>query len=247
MSGADSRRQLTPLSAESADQSRLSADSVLTLTVNVQLASPSSNCDVIRTLAETGYFCQFLGTTMRSVLQCTMCTLDSFFSYRPSAVRHILKSYYRHTIQHIFVPTRSVERNIEKIWFLWASNSKFVIFPQIFPCSNYKICPIIPLLFPGSNGDSPVVTTFPSSNYRGFFTTGESYCPMYTLCTVRWSIPHPSLLSKPIHSIQSHLYKAPCCYNATSIDDPRKSHLPPLAQILNPNTKESFLSEMPLF
>ena len=66
-------------------------------------------------------------------LQCTMCTLYSFFSSRPSAVRHILKSYYRHTIQHIFVPTRSVERNIEKIWFLWASNSKFVIFPQIFP------------------------------------------------------------------------------------------------------------------
>ena len=112
-----------------------------------------------------------------------MCTLYSFFSSRPSAVRHILKSYYRHTIQHIFVPTRSVERNIEKIWFLWASNSKFVIFPQIFPCSNYKICPIIPLLFPGSNGDSPVVTTFPRSNYRGFFTTGESYCPMYTLCS----------------------------------------------------------------
>ena len=114
-----------------------------------------------------------------------MCTLYSFFSSRPSAVIHILKSYYRHTIQHIFVPTRSVERNIEKIWFLWASNSKFVIFPQIFPCSNYKICPIIPLLFPGSNGDSPVVTTFPCSNYRGFFTTGESYCTMYTLCSVR--------------------------------------------------------------
>ena len=57
-----------------------------------------------------------------------------------------------------------------------------MIFPQIFPCSNYKICPIIPLLFPVSNGDSPVATTFPRSNYRGFFTTGESYCPMCTLC-----------------------------------------------------------------
>ena len=41
--------------------------------------------------------------------------IGQFFSSRPRAVRHILKSSYRHTIQHIFVPTRSVERNIEKI------------------------------------------------------------------------------------------------------------------------------------
>ena len=114
--------------------------------------------------------------------QCTMCTLYSFFSSRPSEVRLILKSPKCCTIQHKFVPARSVERNIEKIRFPWASNSKFVIFSQIFPRSNYKICPIIPRLFPVSNGDSPVSTTFPRSNYRGFFTTGESYCTMYTLC-----------------------------------------------------------------
>jgi len=114
---------------------------------------------------------------------CTMCTLYSFFSSRPSEVRLILKSPKCCTIQHKFVPARSVERNIEKIRFPWASNSKFVIFSQIFPRSNYKICPIIPRLFPVSNGDSPVSTTFPRSNYRGFFTTGESYCTMYTLCT----------------------------------------------------------------
>ena len=108
-----------------------------------------------------------------------------FFSSRPSEVRLILKSPKCCTIQHKFVPARSVERNIEKIRFPWASNSKFVIFSQIFPRSNYKICPIIPRLFPVSNGDSPVSTTFPRSNYRGFFTTGESYCTMYTLCSVR--------------------------------------------------------------
>ena len=113
-----------------------------------------------------------------------MCTLYSFFSSQPSEVRLILKSPKCCTIQHKFVPARSVERNIEKIRFPWASNSKFVIFSQIFPRSNYKICPIIPRLFPVSNGDSPVSTTFPRSNYRGFFTTGESYCTMYTLCTV---------------------------------------------------------------
>ena len=116
-----------------------------------------------------------------------MCTLYSFFSSRPSEVRLILKSPKCCTIQHKFVPARSVERNIEKIRFPWASNSKFVIFSQIFPRSNYKICPIIPRLFPISNGDSPVSTTFPRSNYRGFFTTGESYCTMYTLCIV-WSL-----------------------------------------------------------
>ena len=117
---------------------------------------------------------------------CTMCTLDSFFSFRPSALGHIVQPEDCHIIEHIFVPTRSVERNFEKIRFPWVSNSKFVNFPQIFPCSNYKMCPIIPLLFPDSNGDSPVATIFPCSNYRGILTTGESYCTMYTLCNVHW-------------------------------------------------------------
>ena len=114
-----------------------------------------------------------------------MCTLYSFFSPRPSAVGYIVQPHTCHIIEHIFVPTRSVEGNIEKIRFLWVSNSKFMIFPQIYPCSNYKIFPNVPLLFPVSNGDSPVVTTFPRSNYRGFLTTGEYYCTMYTLCTGR--------------------------------------------------------------
>ena len=142
------------------------------------------------------------------VCQCTMCTLYSFFSSRPSEVRLILKSPKCCTIQHKFVPARSVERNIEKIRFPWASNSKFVIFSQIFPRSNYKICPIIPRLFPVSNGDSPVSTTFPRSNYRGFLTTGESYCPMYTLCTgvgerLSWADLLSALLFCFVDSIQT--------------------------------------------
>ena len=108
-------------------------------------------------------------------LHCTMCTLYSFFSFRPNALGLIVQPQVCHVIEHIFVPTHSVERNNEKIRFPWASNSKFVIFPQIFPCSNYKICPIIPPL-------AMVIRLFPRSNYRGFFTTGESYCTMYTLC-----------------------------------------------------------------
>ena len=104
------------------------------------------------------------------------------FPPRPSTVGHIVQPHNCHIIEHIFVPTRSVEANIEKIWFPWVSSSKFMIFPQIYPRSNSKIFPNVPLLFPVSNGDSPVATTFPRSNYRGFFTTGESYCPMCTLC-----------------------------------------------------------------
>ena len=115
-------------------------------------------------------------------LQCTMHTYV-FFSFRLRAVWHIVQPPDCHIIQDIFNPSLSVERNNEKIRFPWVSNSKFVIFPQIYPCSNYKIFPNVPLLFPVSNGDSPVVTTFPRSNYRGFLTTGESYCTMYTLCS----------------------------------------------------------------
>ena len=37
----------------------------------------------------------------------------------------------------MFVPAPSVEGKIEKIQFSWVSNSKFVISPQILPCSNY--------------------------------------------------------------------------------------------------------------
>ena len=49
--------------------------------------------------------------------QCTMCTLYSFFSFRPRAVGHIVQPRDCCIIEHIFVPTRSVERNFEKIRF----------------------------------------------------------------------------------------------------------------------------------
>ena len=159
-------------------------------------------------------------------IQCTMCTLYSFFSSRPSEVRLILKSPKCCTIQHKFVPARSVERNIEKIRFPWASNSKFVIFSQIFPRSNYKICPIIPRLFPVSNGDSPVSTTFPRSNYRGFFTTGESYCTMYTLCNVQYAL----------YIVQCTMYNAQCtmhnvqCTSTTVKIEPKSKRAQPAGQ-----------------
>ena len=63
-----------------------------------------------------------------------------FFSPWQNEVRHILKFSCCHTIQHIFVPSSSIEgENGEKLIIPWLSNSKFVIFPKIFPCSNYRI------------------------------------------------------------------------------------------------------------
>ena len=40
--------------------------------------------------------------------------IGQFFSFQPSAVGHIVQPHNCHIIEHIFVPTRSVERNIEK-------------------------------------------------------------------------------------------------------------------------------------
>ena len=56
-----------------------------------------------------------LKTRMLGFQHCTMCTLDSFFSFRPRAVGHIVSRLDSHNIEHIFVPTLSVERNNEKI------------------------------------------------------------------------------------------------------------------------------------
>ena len=78
------------------------------------------------------------GGADQNLVHCTMCSLLSFVSSRLNEVRYILKSDNCYTIQHIFVPARSFERKVEKIPCSWVSNSKFVIFPQIFPCSNHR-------------------------------------------------------------------------------------------------------------
>ena len=120
-------------------------------------------------------------------LHCTMCTLGSFFSSRPSELRHIFKSQDCYTIQHMFVLTRSVWRKIEKIQFSRVSNSKFVIFPQIFPRSCYrgiKYSPVATTGFlrfmPRSLCKYKGFRLFPCINYRGInyspvVTTGEYF------------------------------------------------------------------------
>ena len=88
-------------------------DSPVLGSLKESLVGPSSNIDLeqIRFHFETT-------TPQVSCLQtkqCTMCTLFSFFSPRPNEVRHILKFPCCHTIQHIFVPARSIEGKMEKI------------------------------------------------------------------------------------------------------------------------------------
>ena len=112
-------------------------------------------------------------------LHCTMCSLDSFFSFRPNEVRHVVKFHGYIAIKHIFIPARSIERKIEKIGFLQFSNSKLVIFPQLFPCSNYKIFPNIPRQQWGFD-DSPVVATG-HFLLQGYMTVQRAHCAVLVL------------------------------------------------------------------
>ena len=48
-----------------------------------------------------------------------------------------------------------------------------------------------------------VIPLFPRSNYRGFFTTGESYCTMYTLCS---AVLRVKILKSPSCSFSSSNY-----------------------------------------
>ena len=112
--------------------------------------------------------------------QCTMCSLYSFFSIRPNEVRHVVKFHEYIAIKHIFIPARSVEWKIEKIGFSWFSNSKLVIFPQIFPCSCYRAIKYSPVVTTGFLHFMPRslckykgIWLYPCINYRAI-----RYCPV---------------------------------------------------------------------
>jgi len=112
--------------------------------------------------------------------QCTMCSLYSFFSIRPNEVRHVVKFHEYIAIKHIFIPARSVEWKIEKIGFSWFSNSKLVIFPQIFPCSYYRAIKYSPVVTTGFLHFMPRslckykgIWLYPCINYRAI-----RYCPV---------------------------------------------------------------------
>ena len=66
-----------------------------------------------------------------------MCTFWNICSVGLIKVGHILKFVICYTIQHIVVPFCSVR--LGNFNFRESQNSKFVIFPQLFPCIIYKI------------------------------------------------------------------------------------------------------------
>ena len=78
-------------------------------------------------------------TSYSDLNQCTMRTLYSIFSSQPNEVGHDFTLHNCDIIQHIFFPTPSIARKTLSWTFLWASNSKFVIFPELYPCINYRI------------------------------------------------------------------------------------------------------------
>ena len=83
--------------------------------------------------------------------------------FRLNKLGLILKSQISNTIEHVIIPTCSVESKIEKIKFLWASNPKFVIFPHS-PVASTKFR----------------VKLFPFFGYRRILL---SHVQLYILCT----------------------------------------------------------------
>ena len=64
-----------------------------------------------------------------------------FFPPRPSAVGRIVQPHNYHIIEHIFVPTRSVEGNIEKNSFQWVSNSNLAKISKFSLLNNFETGP----------------------------------------------------------------------------------------------------------
>ena len=58
--------------------------------------------------------------------------------FRLNKLGLILKSQISNTIEHVIIPTCSVQSKIEKIKFSGASNFKFVIESQIIPTFGYR-------------------------------------------------------------------------------------------------------------
>ena len=110
-------------------------------------------------------------------LQCTMGTLYSFFSSQLNEVGYDFTLHNWDIIQHIFPPTSSLARKTLLWMFLWASNSKFVIFPKLYPCINYRI------LAPQFLSKFMGILVSPRIIHRAILDTGGSYCTNSTLCT----------------------------------------------------------------
>ena len=62
---------------------------------------------------------------------------NCIFSSQPNEVGHDITLHNCEIIQYTFFLTRSVARKTLLRTFLWASNSKFAIFPESSLCSNF--------------------------------------------------------------------------------------------------------------
>ena len=119
-------------------------------------------------------------------LQCTMCSLYSIFSSQPNEVGHDLTPHNCDIIQHILIPTRSVARKTLLWTFSWASNSKFEIFLELYPCSNYRILAFFTPISVWIHGNSiiPPYHTQGDFGYRGIL--------LYKQHIVQWTMSiHP--------------------------------------------------------
>ena len=110
-----------------------------------------------------------LGPGPRLPVHCTMCCLYSIFSSQPNEVGHDLTPHNCDIIQHILIPTRSVARKTLLWTFSWASNSKFEIFLELYPCSNYRILAFFTPISVWIHGNSiiPQYHTQGDFGYRG--------------------------------------------------------------------------------
>ena len=107
--------------------------------------------------------CKIFVNICEHSIHCTMCTLDSF---SPSTKRGWT---YRTISQLSYICPNSLgQGKIDKIWFLWVSNSK-CNFPQIFP--NYS---------PNSNG----VFSATTGVFVGVFEPGREK----TIHTIQWLV-----------------------------------------------------------
>ena len=118
--------------------------------------------------------------------QCVHCTV--FFPF--DRVRwDTLSNLVTVVLLNIYLSQRARSKGtLRKLDFRESQTLNLWISLKYSPVVTTKCAPLFPLLFPDSNGDSPVATIFPCSYYGGFFTTGEYYCTMYTLCSA--AAPH---------------------------------------------------------
>ena len=132
---------------------------------------------------------------------------------------------YCDIIQHILIPARSVARKTLLWAFLWASNSKFAILSELYPCNNYRAIKYTPVSIEFGIEYPPVSHTLliqgdnlsPRIIYRAFLNTGGSYCTNSTLCSA-------CRFNRVFTSVKEDEMTSRCIANVSDFED---DELPP--------------------